>query len=593
MSDAAAPSLSRPHGGDLVAEALAAEGVRSVFTLCGGHISPILVGAARLGLRVLDTRHEAAAVFAADAEARLTGVPGVAAVTAGPGLTNAITAVENARLAASPIVVLAGATATVLKGRGSLQDIDQRALAAPHVKWFGTARRVRDLPGLVREAFARARAGVPGPVCLECPVDLLYPESVVRTWYGAGATQAPTLAGRVQRAYLRWHVRRLFAPGKTPPGGAVPAGPRPGQAAVRVSPRDRDVAAAARLVTRARRPLLLVGSQALIAPGEAGELAAAIGRLGIPTYLSGMARGLLGPRHPLLFRHERRQALREADLVILAGVPCDFRLDYGRHIGRATPVVAINRSRRDLFLNRRPTVAVCADADLVLRALAGQTRGPDEWREWTRRLGERDRAREDEIDRQAALPAPPINPLALFRALDRLLGDDSLIVADGGDVVATASYILRPRRPLSWLDPGVFGTLGVGGGFALGAACARPGAELWVIYGDGALGFSLAEFDTFARHGIPLVAIVGNDASWEQIAREQVEVLGDRTATVLRHTAYHIAAEGLGGRGLLLDDPGRTAEVLAEAQALARQGHAVLVNAILGRTAFRKGSISM
>lgn len=591
MSDTAVPSSSPPHGGDLVAEALAGQGVRSVFTLCGGHISPILVGAARRGLRVLDARHEAAAVFAADAEARLTGVPGVAAVTAGPGLTNAMTAVTNARLAASPIVVLVGATATVLKGRGSLQDIDQRALAAPHVKWFTSARRVRDLPGLVREAFTRARAGVPGPVCLECPVDLLYPETVVRTWYGVGASQAPTLAGRLQRAYLRWHLRRVFAPG-SPAEWSGPGGAR--LAAGRLLPRDREVAAAAQLLACADRPLLLAGSQALVAPGEADDLAAAIGRLRVPTYLSGMARGLLGAQHPLLFRHERRQALREADLVILAGVPCDFRLDYGRHIGRATPIVAVNRSRRDLVLNRRPTVAVRADPDLVLRALAAQiSNGPDRWHEWKRRLAERDRARDAEIERQAAMPAPPINPLALFRTLDGLLADDSLIVADGGDVVATASYILRPRRPLSWLDPGVFGTLGVGGGFALGAACARPTAERWVIYGDGALGFSLAEFDTFARHGIPLVALVGNDASWEQIAREQVEVLGDRTATVLGRTAYHIAAEGLGGRGILLDDPCRMAETLAEARALARQGHAVLVNAMIGRTAFRKGSVSM
>nr|MBP9826788.1 thiamine pyrophosphate-binding protein [Thermoanaerobaculia bacterium] len=172
------------HGGDRIAEVLQRQGVKTLFTLCGGHISPILVGAKALGIRVVDTRHEVDAVFAADATARLTGVPGVAAVTAGPGLTNTITAVKNAQMAQSPVVILGGATATVLKGRGSLQDIDQQALMAPHVKWQGSARRVRELAPLLETAFAAAREGVPGPVFLECPVDLLYPEATAREWYG-------------------------------------------------------------------------------------------------------------------------------------------------------------------------------------------------------------------------------------------------------------------------------------------------------------------------------------------------------------------------------------------------------------------------
>ncbi len=170
---------------------------------------------------------------------------------------------------------------------------------------------------------------------------------------------------------------------------------------------------------------------------------------------------------------------------------------------------------------------------------------------------------------------------------------DSTLVADGGDFVATASYIVRPRRPLSWLDPGVFGTLGVGGGFALGAHAVDPSAELWVIWGDGAAGYSLAEFDSFVRHRVPVIAIVGNDASWAQIAREQVDMLGESTGTDLRHSDYHLVAQGLGGKGLLLDRPGAVTDTLAEARQLARDGHPVLVNAILDRTDFRKGSLSM
>ena len=181
----------------------------------------------------------------------------------------------------------------------------------------------------------------------------------------------------------------------------------------------------------------------------------------------------------------------------------------------------------------------------------------------------------------------------LFRSIESALAPDSVVVADGGDFVATSSYTLAPRSPLSWLDPGVFGTLGVGAGFALGAKLVNPDKEVWIIYGDGSVGYSLTEFDSFTRHKIPVIAVVGNDASWMQIARDQVEILKDDVGTVLRRTDYHAAAEALGGKGLLLDDPAKISEVLAQAKALARAGHAVLVNALLGRTAFRKGSVSM
>ena len=575
-------------GGALVAEILGRHGVRSLFTLCGGHISPILVESKRRGIRVVDTRHEVNAVFAADAVARLSGIPGVAAVTAGPGVTNTVTAVKNAQLAQSPVVILGGATATVLKGRGSLQDIDQLALMAPHVKWAGSARRLKELPTLLDRALTVAREGVPGPVFLECPVDLLYSEEIVKGWYKAkSASGQATIGEKALQAYLGWHTRRLFS-------GKVDAVTHAVGEVEPPLPELGDVRRAARRLDRCDRPLLIVGSQAMLEPGEVGELVRAVERLGIPVYLTGMARGLLGRGHSLQRRHRRRQALREADLVILAGVPCDFRLDYGRHVRRHSYLVAANRSREDLFKNRRPSLAIHADPGRFLRILAQTTGdGAARWSSWKETLGEQELEREQQIEATARKPTDGVNPLAVCQAVEAVLPDDSVLVADGGDFVATASYIVSPRGPLSWLDPGVFGTLGVGAGFALGAAVCRPDAEVWIMYGDGSVGYSLAEFDTFVRHEIPVIALVGNDACWMQIAREQVEILGDDVGCSLRRTDYHLAAEGLGGKGLLLDRPERTEEVLAEARRLAAEGYPVLVNALIGATDFRQGSISI
>jgi thiamine pyrophosphate-dependent acetolactate synthase large subunit-like protein len=634
------------NGGDRIAVGLARQGVRFLFTLCGGHISPILVGAKRLGIRVVDVRDEVAAVFAADAVARLTGVPGVAAVTAGPGVTNTITAVKNAQLAQSPVVVLGGAAATLLKGRGALQDIDQMALIRPHVKWAAAARALAELSPLLEQAFREARSGVPGPVFLECPIDLLYDEALVRQMYAMPAASPAgggSLGERALRLYLRRHLRRLFRPGPAryePPRFAPPAPGGPGapgsadgsggrSAPAPQGPGGAELRRAAALLARSERPVLVVGSQALLETGAAGELAGAIAALGVPVYLAGGARGLLGPGHPLQLRHRRKEALREADLVLLAGIPNDFRLDYGRHVGRRARLLMVNRDAAALHQNRRPQLAVHADPGRFLRALAAQAapaamgslapaamgsiaraavgsiaraavgsiaREPQGRRAgWIAVLRARDDAREQEIAEQAAAPVSGglVNPLALCRAVDALLAPDSVIVADGGDFVGTAAYILRPRAPLSWLDPGVFGTLGVGGGFALGAKLCRPGADVWILYGDGSSAYSLAEFDTLARHGLPVIAVVGNDAGWSQIAREQVEMLHDDVGTVLARTDYHRVAEGYGGRGLSVARPEDVEPVLAEALRLARAGSPVLVNALIGKTEFRKGSISI
>ncbi|HSL82707.1 MAG TPA: thiamine pyrophosphate-dependent enzyme, partial [Thermoanaerobaculia bacterium] len=489
--------------------------------------------------------------------------------------------------------LLGGATAPLLKGRGALQDINQMSLLRPLVKEAVAVARVRELAPVLEHAFRVALDGVPGPVFVEVPVDLLYDDSLVKEWYGGKGGKG--LGGKLLQAYLSFHARRLFAG-----AGEVEVGGRIEREAPRPDPPD--VSKAARLLRKARRPVLVAGSGALADPTTAEETVAAIERLGVPTYLAGMARGLLGAEHPLQLRHGRTPALKQADLVLLAGFPVDFRLDYGRKIARKARVVAAGRDPLLLARNRKPDVAAAGDAGVFLRELAGALDGrkgegawrpPEAWGGWLETLRTRDAEREEEIARQAAEPASPLNPLHLLREIEAVLPDDSVLVADGGDFVASASYIVRPRGPLRWLDPGAFGTLGVGGGFALGAALCRPGAEVWLLYGDGSAGYSLAEIDTFVRHGLPVIAVVGNDASWMQIAREQVEILGDDVGTVLRRTDYHRAAEGFGGVGLEIPGPEAVGEVLRAAQEAAAGGAPVVINAHLGRTAFRKGSISM
>lgn len=594
------------NGGELVAAVLHAQDVEFLYTLVGGHISPILVAAKAAGIRIVDTRHEATAVFAADATARLTGRPGVAAVTAGPGVTNTLTAVKNAQMAQSPVVLIGGAAPTALQGRGALQDIDQLSLFTSVVKWSRAVRRVRDLVPTLEEAFRQAQSGVPGPVFVECPVDLLYDETMVRQLYGAART-GKTLGQRVTNAYLRWHVDRLFA-------GAAGQQAGPASAATPSAPNAAQVRQAAERLRRAQRPVLIVGSQATLDAPLVAEVAAALARIGAPVYLSGMARGLLGRDHPLQLRHKRREALKEADFVLLAGVPCDFRLDYGRTIRSSTFYLSVNRSRKDLTKNRKPDLGVLGDPGLFLRALADELARSETgqsserstpalvglrpsqdspWPQWLAQLRQRDDARNAEIAGQAAQPAGHVNPLHLLRELDQQIGPQAILVADGGDFVGSAAYTVQPPGPLTWLDPGPFGTLGVGAGFALGAKLCRPDAEVWIIYGDGSAGYSLAEFDTFVRHGLPVIALVGNDAGWSQIAREQVEIFGDDVATGLTHADYHRVAEGFGGAGFRLDDPELAGELLQQARQAAAAGRPALVNAILGRSDFRKGSISM
>lgn len=581
--------MTERHGGDIVGEVLSRHGIDHVFTLCGGHISPILVGAKRRGIRIVDVRDEASAVFAADAVARMTGIPGVAAVTAGPGVTNTLTAVKNAQLAQTPMLLFGGATATLLKGRGALQDIDQIALIQSAVKWHAQVSTVPALGPTVQRALEVAQEGVPGPVFIEVPVDLLYPESIVKGWYLAesGVEKATGLGAKALGLYLKGHLYKQFH---------LPHLDLPTPSAPKVSlGRDIDglIGKAAEHVRRAERPALVIGNQTMVSCHDPGSLADAVTQLGMPTWLGGAARGLLGADSKVQFRHKRGRSLKEADLVLVCGFPFDFRMKYGRSIGKAT-VVSANLSSEELRKNRRPELAIQMHPAEFLRALAERTGGNEgRWQHWFDQVRARETARDEEIARQATTEGELVDPVYLFQRIEEKMADDSVIVADGGDFVATGAYILKPRRPLSWLDPGVYGTLGVGGGFAVGAACVRPDAEVWLIWGDGTSAYSLAEFDTFARHGLAPIAVIGTDASWAQIARDQVDLLGDDVGTALVRTAYHDVAEAYGGKGLLLTDSAKVDEVLDEAKALAKSGKPVCINVHLAKSDFRKGSISI
>ena len=583
------------HGGDLIADVLARHGATHLFTLCGGHISPILTGAHARGIKVVDVRDEANAVFAADAVARMTGTIGVAAVTAGPGVTNMATPIKNAQMAQSPLIVFGGSTATLLKGRGALQDIDQLSIMRSMTKWSVMVKSVPALAPTVERACQIAMAGVPGPVFVEVPVDLLYPEEVVRSWYEkeTGAGKATGLAARALDLYIKGHLYKQFrAP--TLPGFHLPTRHLPTRVPHIHVGAGGDLDKAAAALRHAQRPVIVVGSQTLVNVKDPGRIARALGQLGAPVYLAGTARGLLGRTHELQLRHNRGAALKDADVVIVCGFPFDFRLGYGRGINKSATLIAANLSATELQKNRKPDIALEMHAGEFLIALADRVSSAgDGWRGWQGTLRGREQARDTEIASKAQPAGELIDPLHLFLRVEEAMADDAVLVVDGGDFVATASYIVRPRAPLSWLDPGVFGTLGVGGGFALGASMVRPGREVWLIWGDGSSAYTLAEFDSFVRHGVAPIAIIGNDASWAQIAREQIEILGTTLGCDLRRTDYHKVAEGYGGVGLLLTDPARVDQTLAEAKAIARSGRPVCINVHLRKTDFRKGSISI
>jgi acetolactate synthase-like protein len=603
----ASAGKKEPYGGQNAAKVISLAGVDTIFTLTGGHIAPILVGCAEAGIRVIDVRDEATAVFAADAYSRITGKVGVAVVTAGPGLTNTITAVKNAQLAESAVLVMAGATSTLLKGRGSLQDIDQLLLMKHHVKWSSSIRYVKDIVPTMRQAFLNAREGVPGPVFVEFPLDTIWPYSniqgtILKSEKGPSVKTLKDIPVWIQHKYLERYLSTLFKDAFTNMDNSP----------LMLVPRRQPVPVAEQVckaLLKSSKPVFLLGSQ--IARSDAHDIALLVGaleKLAVPVYLSGMARGLLGKSHSLHMKHNRGRALAQADFICFAGVPADFRVDYGRQVNRGAKFIMVNQSGEALKKNsdlRGRDFAIHAEPfDFVVQLgeFFEKLSNGDKWGSWRLKMRESDEKRDQQINKMAssrdfALPGADVskyvNPVLLCKEIDAVMDDDSIIVADGGDFVGTASYIVRPRKPVSWLDPGVFGTLGVGGGFAIAAKACRPKSEVWVLFGDGACGWSLAEIDTMVRMKLPVIIVVGNDACWMQMHRDQVRLLDNAVATNLRYTRYDEVAKGFGAEGLLLDSDKDIKQVLAKAKEIAKGGTPVLINAMIFKSNFRQGSISL
>ena len=573
---------SESHAGFSISSFFKDNNISTVFTLCGGHISPILVGCESEGINIIQVRDEASAVFAADATSRITDTIGVAIVTAGPGVTNTITAIKNAQLAQSPLLLIGGAAATLLKGKGSLQDIDQLSLMKPHVKSATSVKRCRDIVPVLYNAINRAVSDVPGPVFVELPIDLLYPEEMIREQH-LSQVSSDSFVDKVFKWYVEQHLKNVFSKKKSI-----------------IIPRKKNIKNASQsaidkaaiTIHESVKPVVLLGNQIIHNKEFLDRFIQSLRKLSIPTYTSGMARGCLGKKDSFFLRHNRKHALKNADVVITAGLPLDFRLGYGFSINSDAKIIALNKSRKDLVKNRRPFLQLKGDPSRSIYEIAKIINTPD-CKVWLEELQQMEQKRDDEILAQAEMDTEFVNPIKACTTINDVLDENSIIIADGGDFVGTASYILRPRAPLSWLDPGAFGTLGVGGGFALGAKSAFPDKEVWIIYGDGACAFSLAEFDTFVRHKLPVIAIVGNDGSWQQIAREQVEMLGSDIGTNLNNTNYHQVAEGYGGKGFLVTEISQLRDVLLQAKSDAKRGIPVLINMRIGKTDFRKGSISV
>lgn len=464
---------------------------------------------------------------------------------------------------------------------------------------------VRDIAPTLREAFRVSQVDVPGPVFVELPVDILYPYSIISEQFTSMSTKKPKgMIAKAVQIYTQYSLNHIFADAwKEREFDPLPVTVK--------QPKSNQIQMVADLLRKAKRPLIILGSQSTLKPFGPDSVVKDIEKLGIPLYLNGAARGLMGSNYPLQFRHARKDAIQEADLVLLLGSICDFRLSYGRVFKGSAKVVSVNRSLAASKLNAgifwNPTLAVESDVGKFINDLTnalgrGRSNGNDKIseisvdEEWLKTLRERDEAKDLSIEKMASEATDKyLNPLKLLLKLkDVFKQDDTILVADGGDFVASASYILKPCGPMRWLDPGPFGTLGCGAGFALAAKLHNPDKKIIAIMGDGAFGYAIPELDTFVRHKIPAYWIIGNDACWTQIAREQVPMLGSPIGCELAYTHYHKVAEGFGAKGYQLkDNHDLDDENLLEKAKNDLENGTVVVNALIGKTKFRDGSISV
>jgi acetolactate synthase-1/2/3 large subunit len=512
-----------------------------MFTLSGGHVFPLYDGAVTADppLPIVDVRHEQTAVFAAEATARLTRTPGLAVLTAGPGVTNGVSAVTTAHFNGTPLVVLAGRAPDGRWGSGSLQELDHPPLLAPVTKRASTVHSAASVGAAVDEAFTVASARHRGPVFLDASLEALF----------GPAGPAPAAAAAA--------------------GADSPAGPD--------QPDPDAISQIARLLAGARRPVLVLGSDVWLDGAEDAARAAAE-QLSLPVIANGQGRGILPAGHPLLVTRARAVALGEADLVIVAGTPLDFRLGYGSFGGRnGTPparVVHLADATGQVATHCELAASAAGDLAAVFAGLAAEAPSPSAGsadraareQDWLPRLQQ---LRADAIAADAPLlasDARPIHPLRIYGELGGVLEPDAVVIGDGGDFVSYAGKYVEPQQPGGWLDPGPYGCLGTGLGYAIAARIARPRAQVVLLLGDGAAGFSLMDVDTLVRHRLPVVMICGNNGIWGLEKHPMQALYGyDVAADLQPGCRYDQVVTALGGGGELVTDPGDIGPALRRA----------------------------
>ena len=540
-------------GGHLVARALKAEGVGAIFTLCGGHIIDTYEGCTDLGIKIIDVRHEQAAAHAADAWTRLTGVPGCAIVTAGPGTTDTVTAVANAWRAQTPMLVIGGQGALKQAYMGSLQELDHVGIMKPITKFAATVYHTERIPELISTAFRQAYSGRPGPAFLEIPRDVL----------DAGVEPSSVID----------------------PGNYRSPGKVYGDIAL--------VEKAAHWLEKAERPAVLAGNQVWMCRGTR-DLQVFIEKAKLPVYVNGAARGSLPIGHELLFVRSRREALAKADVILVIGTPFDFRLGYGKRLAPGAKIIQIDLDYGELGHNRGIDIGITGDAGAVLSQLSDALeRVPDERRRaWLDHLAQAERKALEKDLPFLNSNDTPIHPLRLAKEINDFLTDDTIFIGDGGDVVTMSASVIQTRRPGQWLDPGPLGTLGVGMPFAIAAKVAQPEKEAFILFGDGAFGFNGFEFDTALRFNLPVVSVVGNNAAWNQIRFGQIAKYGAARgdiANLLNPTRYDRIVEAMGGYGEHVTEPKDIRPAMERARAA---GKAACVNVMIDPNVYSSGTMN-
>jgi acetolactate synthase-1/2/3 large subunit len=535
-------------GGELIARALASQGVSTIYTLCGGHVVPIYDGCTNNNIAVIDTRHEQAAAHAADAHARLTRNVGVAVVTAGPGVTDAVTGIANAYEARSPVILLGGAAPLRTKGMGALQEVPQIGMFQDFTKASFTITETESIPDKMAEAFHIALSGRPGPVFIELPFDVLF-----------NAVEPPPIAPRV-----------TIDP---------------------VAPEVGDITRLFELLRAAQKPLIIAGTQ-VYWDNAHDALRELTEQTGIPVFTNGAGRGTLSMTHPNCFKSSRGAALREADVVMLIGTPLDFRLKYGQEDWNPkSKLIQIENDVNELNHNRVADVAMVADARLVLEALSEGLQGI-RYDEWLNTVRAKEDKKNAELDEWKKLDDVPVNHFRFGAEINNFIDEDTIVIGDGGDIISACAKVIDITQPGQWLDPGPLGCLGVGMPFAIAAKHLYPDKKVLVIHGDGSFGLNGFEFDTAVRFNLPIVSIVGNDAGWGQIRSPTMKMLGIErpTATSLALTRYEKVVEALGGYGEYVEDPAEIGAALEHAFA---SGKPACINVPLDPKGMLKTNASM